>query len=44
MSDEEVAQNIEAVVNALTRELKRGMGNIKNIYLKLTMGDSIKLY
>jgi large subunit ribosomal protein L1 len=44
MSDDEVAQNIEAVVNALTRELKRGMGNIKNIYLKLTMGDSVKLY
>jgi len=44
MSDEEVAQNIEAVVNALARELKRGMGNIKNIYLKLTMGDSVKLY
>mgnify|MGYP006284914453 CR=1 FL=1 len=44
MSDEEVAQNVEAVVNALTRELKRGMGNIKNIYLKLTMGDSVKLY
>lgn len=44
MSDGEVAQNIEAVVNALTRELKRGMGNIKNIYLKLTMGDSVKLY
>jgi large subunit ribosomal protein L1 len=44
MSDDEVAQNIEAVVNAFTRELKRGMGNIKNIYLKLTMGDSVKLY
>ncbi|MBD3207464.1 50S ribosomal protein L1 [Candidatus Bathyarchaeota archaeon] len=44
MSDDEVAQNVEAVVNALTRELKRGMGNIKNIYLKLTMGDSVKLY
>jgi large subunit ribosomal protein L1 len=44
MSDDEVSQNIEAVVNALTRELKRGMGNIKNIYLKLTMGDSVKLY
>lgn len=44
MSDEEVAHNVEAVVNALTRELKRGMGNIKNIYLKLTMGDSVKLY
>jgi large subunit ribosomal protein L1 len=44
MSDKEVAQNIEAVVNALTRELKRGMGNIKNMYLKLTMGNSVILY
>jgi large subunit ribosomal protein L1 len=44
MSNMEVAQNIEAVVNSVSQELKRGMSNINNIYLKLTMGGSVKFY
>ena len=44
MSNREVAQNIEAVVNSISQELKRGMSNINNIYIKLTMGGSVKLY
>ena len=44
MSDEEVAQNIEVVVSNLTAATKRGFTNIKSMYLKLTMGDSIKLF
>jgi ribosomal protein L1 len=43
MSDEEVAQNIETVVRNLTAATKRGFANIKTMYLKLTMGDSVKL-
>jgi large subunit ribosomal protein L1 len=43
MSDEEVAQNIETVLRNLTAVTKRGFANIKSMYLKLTMGDSIKL-
>jgi large subunit ribosomal protein L1 len=44
MSDEEIAQNIEAVVRNLTAATKRGFANIKSMYLKLTMGDSVKLF
>ena len=44
MSDEEVAQNIEAVMTNLTRATKRGFGNVRNVYLKLTMGEAVKVY
>jgi large subunit ribosomal protein L1 len=44
MSDEEVAQNIEAVMTNLTRATKRGFGNVRNVFLKLTMGEAIKVY
>ena len=43
MSDDDVTQNIEAVVNNLTAATKRGFANIKTMYLKLTMGESVKL-
>jgi large subunit ribosomal protein L1 len=43
MSDEEIAGNVEAVLNSLTDALKRGANNIKSIYLKLTMGPAVKL-
>jgi large subunit ribosomal protein L1 len=44
MTDEQVAQNIETVVQNLIGATKRGYGNIKSIYLKLTMGSSVRLY
>lgn len=44
MADEDIAMNIETVVVNLTNNLKRGYGNIRNIYLKLTMGNSVKVY
>jgi large subunit ribosomal protein L1 len=43
MSNEEVADNIETVLRNLTAATKRGFQNIKTMYLKLTMGDSVKL-
>jgi large subunit ribosomal protein L1 len=43
MSDEEIAQNIDTVLRNLTAVTKRGFANIKSMYLKLTMGDSVKL-
>jgi large subunit ribosomal protein L1 len=43
MRDEEIAENVEAVFSSLLRVLKKGMGNIKSAYLKLTMGPAIKL-
>jgi large subunit ribosomal protein L1 len=44
MTDEEIAQNVEAVTRNLTAATKRGFANIKSMYLKLTMGDSVKLF
>lgn len=44
MTDEQLAQNVEAVVNNLTGTTKRGFGNIKTMYLKTSMGESVKLY
>jgi large subunit ribosomal protein L1 len=44
MNDEEVAQNIESVITNLTNVTKRGFGNIKSIYLKLSMGNAVKLF
>ena len=44
MSDEDVAQNIEAVVTNLTGATKRGFANIRSVFLKLSMGDSVKVY
>ena len=43
MSDEDIAQNIEAVVSNLNGATKRGWGNIKSMFLKLTMGESVKM-
>jgi len=44
MTDEQVTQNIEPVLNNLVAATKRGYGNIKSIYLKTTMGEAVKLY
>jgi len=44
MTDEQLAQNVEAVVNNLTGSTKRGLGNIKTMYLKTSMGEAVKLY
>ena len=43
MTDDEVTQNIEAVVTNLTAATKRGFANIKTMYLKLSMGAAVKV-
>jgi large subunit ribosomal protein L1 len=43
MSDEDVAQNVEAVLTHLERKLDKGMGNIKSVYIKTTMGPSVRV-
>lgn len=43
MADEDLAGNIEAVLSNLVNSLNRGMNNVESIYLKLTMGPSVKL-
>ena len=43
MSNEDIAGNVEAVLSRLADALKRGKNNIGSVYLKLTMGPSVKL-
>ena len=43
MSDEDISNNVEAILNNLTDALRRGENNIQSIYLKLTMGPAIRV-
>ena len=43
MSDEDLAGNIETILTNLIGTLKRGVNNIRSVYIKLTMGSAVKL-
>jgi large subunit ribosomal protein L1 len=43
MKLEDLAENIEAVIKRVERKLEKGHHNIKNIYVKTTMGPAIKV-
>ena len=43
MADEEIAENIQAVVRRIEGKLKRGIKNIRSIHLKTTMGTPVKV-
>lgn len=43
MKDEELAENAEAVIKAIISALPKGKEQIKDVYLKLTMGKSVKV-
>ena len=43
MKEEEIAENIQAVVRVIEGKLKRGMKNIKTVYLKMSMGAPVKV-
>lgn len=43
MPPEQIAENIEAVLNRLRTKLERGMMNIHSAYVKTSMGPSIRL-
>lgn len=43
MKDDEIAENVEAALYSLAGTLKRGMGNVRSAYLKLTMGPAVRL-
>ncbi|KPV63736.1 MAG: 50S ribosomal protein L1 [Candidatus Bathyarchaeota archaeon BA2] len=43
MPDEEIAQNVQAVIRRIEGKLKRGIKNIRSIQLKTTMGPPVKV-
>ncbi len=43
MSDEEIIDNIEAVLSRIEGKLGRGIKNIASIYIKATMGPPVKV-
>ena len=43
MSSGEIAENISAVVSMIERKLEKGSRNIKTIYVKMTMGPTLKI-
>jgi large subunit ribosomal protein L1 len=43
MDDKDVEENIKSLLSYLEKKLPRGKHNIKNVYLKTTMGHPVKL-
>ncbi len=43
MSPEDIAENIDAVITRLKSKLERGDQNISSVYVKTTMGPSVRL-
>jgi len=43
MDDEKLAENAEAVLNAIINKLERGENQVKSVYIKTTMGPAVKV-
>jgi len=43
LSDEQVAENVMAVYNAIVAQLEQGVMNLKSVYLKTSMGSPVRL-
>jgi large subunit ribosomal protein L1 len=43
MNDEALAENVQAIVRRIEGKLKRGIKNFKSVYLKTSMGSSVKV-
>jgi large subunit ribosomal protein L1 len=44
MPPDQLAQNVDAVLNRVVGKLERGKSNIESVYLKTTMGPSVRLW
>jgi len=43
MADEEIAENVQAVIRRIEAKLKKGIKNIRSVNIKTTMGPSIRI-
>lgn len=43
MPDEQIAENLQAIISRIERRLKRGIKNIRSIWLKTTMGPPVRV-
>lgn len=43
MSEDNLWENIQAILRVLEGKLKRGLKNIKNVYIKTSMGEPVKV-
>jgi len=43
MSEDDLWDNINAVLHVLDGKLKRGLKNVKNVYIKTAMGEPVKI-
>jgi large subunit ribosomal protein L1 len=43
MTDEKIAENIQAVVRRIEGKLRRGIKNFRSVYLKASMGSPVKV-
>jgi large subunit ribosomal protein L1 len=43
MPDEKITENVQAIMRRIEGKLKRGIKNIRSIYLKSTMGQPVKV-
>jgi len=43
MKEEEITENVQTVLKTIEGKLKRGMKNIKTVYLKTSMGKPVKV-
>ncbi len=44
MPAEQIAQNVDAVLNRIVGKLERGRTNIESVYLKTSMGPAVRLW
>ena len=44
MPAEELAENLETVLNRVVSRLERGRSNVESVYVKTTMGPSVRLW
>jgi large subunit ribosomal protein L1 len=44
MPAEQLAQNIDSLLNRVVGKLERGRGNIESVYIKTTMGQAVRLW